>query len=200
VEDPSGELGLVQRWRACRYRGESAFTPSTLTVVERDQIERAGTADGRRLATAAALGTLEVWNFRHGVCSIGAYVEDTTGCAIWSEEYRARIYFDGHAVWISPYLGHNNGYHSCGYSQGAGFQVTVLECWKRGDPVDTFAGAPATARLEIGDRFRVSFIYNGVPIYGTHEISAAIDVTGCALLLPQDVYVTKNADNRNCGR
>ena len=128
-------------------------------------------SNGETLAQAAATATIyyRTWSQR---------MESLLWGIAWNETHKGLFYFNGSAVWIkSRYGWDTSGYHRCDYNSGFGFSISVISCWKTGDPA--FSGS----RMVNGDQFRVSALYKGFPISATHEMRACMypsgSVVGC---------------------
>lgn len=123
-------------------------------------------ADGTALRDAAAASTIWFVTWRQ-------WMESLLWGIPWREEHRGGAYFNGSAVWVRSRLGWDtSGYHRCGYNSGFGFTVSVMSCWKTGDPA--FVGN----RLTNGDHFRVSALFKGFPISATHEMRYCVWPSG----------------------
>jgi hypothetical protein len=119
---------------------------------------------GRTLASAAATSTIwyREWSQR---------TQSVLWGIAWSETHRGGYFFNGNYVWLSSRFGWDNyGWHRCDYNSGIAFSVSVISCYKQGDP--------STWRMRNGDQFRVSVIYSGFPIYATHEMAACMGPGG----------------------
>jgi len=64
-----------------------------------------------------------------------------------------------------------------------------INCWDTGGYTNAeFRNGPHGG-LEVGDHFRVSFLFNDFPVPASEEMIMQIDRNGCGYLRPHDYWV-----------
>ena len=128
-------------------------------------------ANGQTLGSAAVTTAATIW-----IRGWSQRTESLLWGIAWNETHKGSYYYNGSSVWIrSRYGWDTSGYHRCGYNSGAGFSISVKNCWKTGDP--------SWGQMQNGDQFEVSALFRGFPISATHEMRVCMYpsgyLTGC---------------------
>lgn len=125
----------------------------------------AATGGGPTLAEAAAQGS-SIY-YRSWSQTMSAIVP-----FLWNEKHEGKYYWDKTYVWATVTYRGYQGYHHCNIGSGIGFIVQVFEC-------HVWGGEPKTGGdLEQWDRFKVSAVSNGVPVWTNHAMHTNIYPSG----------------------
>ncbi len=87
---------------------------------------------------------------------------------VWEEKHVGRVFWDtaGH-VWSANQYRHREGYHFCNQGYGEGFAISNTSC---SEEYRWDITAPSGHPISEWDRFQVSAIANGVPIWHSHKM------------------------------
>ncbi len=76
------------------------------------------------------------------------------GSGLWQFGHNGKFCYDGAVAWYLTYKG-QAGYHNCGYTQGVGFSVEIINCRESGN---------RTSSVRFDVTGKVCFLFRGSPL------------------------------------
>lgn len=118
-------------------------------------------ADGTTLSSALAAGTIYTrtwWQEKRGLYYVN-----------WLEKHTGRIYWDGARVWSTTLYRGYKGTHVCDQGFGILYDIRVTSCSTEN---------LGYTRLREWDYFRVHVVWQGIPLYASHNMYAQANYNG----------------------
>lgn len=158
-------------------------TTETVTLPSGERVTHTATVGEAQVATAADLATdgdlvavgggpTLAERAADGPVYYRTWYQSASVPPFWKEQHEAKMYYDLTYVWVTVVYRGYQGYHSCDINSGIGFTINVTE-------FRVWGGEPKTGGpLEAWDRYKVSFVTNGIPVYGSHAMYATLYPSG----------------------